>query len=145
MDFLQSVSEAVRELIGSAGYFGIFFAAFVETVFPPLPSELIMPFGGFLAGRGDLGYVGVVVAGTLGSVAGAIPMYYIGVWAEGHVVRRLLRRYGRWFAVSEDRLDRALATFRELLLAEGAHFDLVRSASSAAAALDALGEILPGA
>ena len=59
--------EALSELIARGGYPSIIMITFIETIFPPLPSELFMPMAGFVASRGDLSLFGVIAAGTLGS------------------------------------------------------------------------------
>jgi membrane protein DedA with SNARE-associated domain len=84
---------------------------FVENVFPPIPSELVMPFAGFLVGRGEMSFVGVWLAGVIGSVLGALILYFIGMWAGDTLVRGFLRRYGKWFTTSEADYDRALRFF----------------------------------
>lgn len=139
MDFLHQIGHEAQQLIEQAGYFGIFLAALIETVFPPLPSELIMPFAGFLTGRGQFSYVGVVAAGTAGTVVGAIPVYYVGWWASDHVLRALIRRYGRWFQVSERTLDRAVAAFDRhgtLMVFGGRLIPTVRTLISVPAGMD---------
>ncbi len=70
-----------------------------------------MPFAGFLVADDKLNLFGIVLAGTLGSVLGAVVIYYIGVWADEPVIRRFLRRYGRYVMVSEDDLNRVLGLF----------------------------------
>lgn len=110
-ELFARAGELIQQLVSLLGYPGIALASLLETVFPPLPSELIMPFSGFQVARGDLTFVGVVLAGTLGAVLGAIPMYYLGRWADEAIVRRFLRRYGRYIGVSEADLDRALRVF----------------------------------
>ncbi|MGE4408539.1 DedA family protein, partial [Pseudomonas sp.] len=70
--------ESITGLIEQGGYFGILALMFLENLFPPIPSEVIMPLAGFLAARGELNLFGVVVAGTLGSFLGALPWYYAG-------------------------------------------------------------------
>ena len=101
----------MQQTIGAWGFTGVFLATFLENIFPPLPSEFIMPFAGFLVGRGELDFVSVVVAGTAGMVLGGLPLYYLGMWADAHVIRNGLRRYGRWIGVSERDLDRVLHLF----------------------------------
>jgi len=61
--------------MNSMGYFGIVLMMFLENVFPPIPSELIMPLAGFTATQGKLSFPGVVIAGMIGSVLGALPLY----------------------------------------------------------------------
>jgi membrane protein DedA with SNARE-associated domain len=73
---------------------------FLENVFPPIPSELIMPLAGFAAARGDLNMAGVIAAGTIGSILGALPWYYAGRWVGSERLKRLAARHGRWMTVS---------------------------------------------
>ena len=67
-------------MMQSLGAFGIFLLMFIENIFPPIPSELIMPLAGYEASLGGAGIVTVILAGTGGSVAGTIPWYYLGKW-----------------------------------------------------------------
>ncbi len=69
---------------------------FLENAFPPIPSEVIMPAAGLGAGQGQLNLLGVIVAGTVGSVAGALFWYYVGKWIDADRLRRWAGRYGRW-------------------------------------------------
>jgi membrane protein DedA with SNARE-associated domain len=98
--------------IESLGYAGIALIMCLENVFPPIPSELVMPLAGFLVEKGRFSFVGVVLAGTLGSVAGALILYYFGLWADEPVVRSFIRRFGRFMLVSEKDLDRAMGFFQ---------------------------------
>jgi membrane protein DedA with SNARE-associated domain len=79
---------------------------FAENVFPPIPSELVMPFAGFLVAQERLSLVGILIAGTLGSVLGALVLYYLGRWLDEPVIRALVRRYGRFLLIEERDLDR---------------------------------------
>lgn len=108
---LEHLGELIQQIIGTLGYPGIFIASFAENLFPPIPSELIMPFGGFLAGRGDFDPLGVIAAGTAGTLLGALLIYYLGVAVDGPVIRRFLHRYGALIGTSERDLDRALRLF----------------------------------
>ena len=138
-ELLEQAGNLIQQLIAAIGYPGIFLAALLETVFPPLPSELIMPFSGFQVARGDLNFFGAVLAGTLGAVTGAIPMYYLGVWADEHVIRRFLRRYGRYIGVSEADLGRVLRVFHkygEAVVFFGRLIPLVRTLISIPAGMD---------
>lgn len=89
------------------GYLGIALLMFVENVFPPIPSELIMPFAGFVATRGELDLAGVIAAGVAGSLAGAMPWYWAGRALGRARLRRLAQRHGRWLTVSPEDLARA--------------------------------------
>jgi membrane protein DedA with SNARE-associated domain len=94
-------------IIASTGYFGIVFLMFVENVFPPIPSEFIMPLAGFMAAEDKFSLLGVIVAGTLGSVLGALPFYYLGAKLGEERLKRFAERYGRWFTISPEDIDRA--------------------------------------
>ena len=66
----------ITGLLDAAGYLGVAFLMFAENVFPPIPSELIMPLAGFLAYQDQMNFIGVVIAGSIGSLAGTY-LYYI--------------------------------------------------------------------
>lgn len=110
-ELLERIGEFVQSLILQLGYPGVGIVMFLENVFPPIPSEVVMPFAGFLVGRGELSFVGIWIAGVIGSVLGAIILYYIGMWVGDAVVRGFLRRYGKWIMTSEADYDRALKFF----------------------------------
>jgi membrane protein DedA with SNARE-associated domain len=84
----------------------------VESALLPLPSEVIMPFAGFLVatGRFDLWFVAAV--GAAGNLLGSWAAYALGRWAGESVVRPAVRRYGRWVLVGEDEFDRAQGWLR---------------------------------
>ncbi|MCC6801730.1 MAG: DedA family protein [Anaerolineae bacterium] len=127
---LEQVGELIHALILQLGYPGIATIMLVENLFPPIPSEMVMPFAGFLVGRDELSFVGVWIAGTTGSVLGAVILYYIGMWASNTVVRRFLRRYGNWIGISEADYDRALRFFErygDVVIFFGRCIPLVRS------------------
>jgi membrane protein DedA with SNARE-associated domain len=102
----------IIETINSSGYLGLFLLMLLEAVFPPIPSELIIPFAGFSAARGDLSFVGVIAAATLGSVAGTIPWYLAGRLFGYHRVRYLADRFGRWLTLNAEEIDLASNAFR---------------------------------
>jgi membrane protein DedA with SNARE-associated domain len=99
----------ILNVISMLGYLGLFLLLVLENLFPPLPSEVILPLAGFLVGRGDLSFVGAVAAATLGSVAGALILYALGRYGG----RPLVLRYGRWLRVDAASLDRAEGWFRK--------------------------------
>lgn len=103
--------EWIIGVVRMLGYPGIAFLMFLENLFPPLPSEGIMPFAGFLAGRGELSLFWVIVAGTLGSVLGTLPFYYISRAVGIRRIRCWAERYGRWLALSGEDIDRAAERF----------------------------------
>ncbi len=108
---LSGISDWVTNIVETLGYFGVAALIALENVFPPLPSELILPLAGFETGRGQFNYVLMVIAATVGSVIGAIVLYYVAHFVGEHRIRALIRRYGKWFQVTEKDLDRADAWF----------------------------------
>ncbi|MET3901405.1 membrane protein DedA with SNARE-associated domain [Devosia sp. UYZn731] len=105
------MSEWIVAIINQSGYVGLFALMLLESVFPPIPSELIVPFAGFAAARGDMNLAGVLVATSLGSVAGALPWYYAGRLLGLERIRKLADRFGRWLTVNADEIDKATGYF----------------------------------
>jgi membrane protein DedA with SNARE-associated domain len=101
----------ITGLVENGGYLTIAFLMLAENVFPPIPSELIMPLAGFTAARGELNLPLAVLAGSLGSVAGATIWYYVGLFLGFDRLKKASARYGRWMGVSPEDLDRAQAFF----------------------------------
>lgn len=90
----------ITHLMNSMGYAAIVGLMFLENVFPPIPSELIMPLAGFTAAKGKLSLLGVIVAGTLGSVLGALPLYYLGKIVGQERLVAWADKHGKWLALS---------------------------------------------
>lgn len=103
--------ELIVDLISRGGYAGVFALMALENIFPPIPSEIIMPLAGFAAARGDLGMLGVVVAGTAGSVLGTLPWYYGARWFGKERILQIAGRHGRWLTVTPEDIDRSIKTF----------------------------------
>ena len=97
----------VINLVYVSGYMGIVALMFIENVFPPIPSELIMPLAGYVTTQGKLSLVGVIVAGTAGSVLGALPLYYLGRFTDLERLKSFADRHGRWLTLSRDDLSKA--------------------------------------
>ena len=72
------MEEFVISIMNQYGYFGIFFLIFIENIFPPIPSEVVLLFGGFMTTYSKLGVPLMILFSTLGSVVGAIVLYYVG-------------------------------------------------------------------
>ena len=105
------MSEWITNLVDAGGYLGVVFLMFLENVFPPIPSELVMPLAGFATARGELSFAGVVAAGTLGSLLGALPLYGLGRWASEERLVRWADQYGRWLRISGADIHAADAWF----------------------------------
>jgi len=103
--------EWITGLMDSMGYFGVGLLMFLENVFPPIPSELIMPLAGYVVAQGKLTFIGVVLAGTIGSVGGALPLYYVGKMVGQERLKSWADKYGRWLTVSSEELDKTKEWF----------------------------------
>ena len=99
---MNQISEWVLAIMAKFGYLGIIFAMFAENIFPPIPSEVIMPSAGFAVARGDLNLLLVIVAGTLGSVLGALPLYYFGSLFNKQRLIDFTEKYGKFVFVKPD-------------------------------------------
>jgi membrane protein DedA with SNARE-associated domain len=105
------MSKWIMEVISSAGYPALLCLMFIENVFPPIPSELIMPLAGYMVTTGQFSFIGIIVAGTIGSILGALPLYYLGHAFGEDRLKQLADAYGRWFTVSCKDIDRAKQWF----------------------------------
>jgi len=110
-ELLDTILAWAQSVISATGYPGLLLVMFIENIFPPIPSEVILPLAGSLALEGSFTLAGITVVGALGSVAGAFIFYAIGRALGEARIRELLRRYGRWLLLSEDDFDKALSWF----------------------------------
>src|ERR1700680_4365930 len=107
MHILEAISQFVLDLITRLGYTGLFAGMFGQAVGVPLPSELMMGFGGYLAYAHKFAFVLVVLVGAAGDTLGAIPAYFIGFYGG----RPLLLRFGRFFFIAQRELAAADSWF----------------------------------
>jgi membrane protein DedA with SNARE-associated domain len=105
------MKDWIVNIIDQLGYWGLALMMFLENVFPPIPSELIMPLGGFVASQGKLSLPLVILAGTFGSVVGQLPLYYLGHFLGKARLMRLADKYGKWLTVSGADIDKASKWF----------------------------------
>lgn len=98
-------------LVEDSGYLGIAALMFAENVFPPIPSELIMPLAGFAAARGELDVFLAVAAGSAGSLAGACFWYAVGRWLGADRLKRWAGRHGRWLTLTPGDVDTSCRWF----------------------------------
>lgn len=98
-------------VIADLGYVGVALLTFLENLFPPIPSELIIPLAGFVAAQGTLHIGGVIAAGTLGSLAGATLWYAVARRIGERRFRAWIDRHGRWLTLGREDIDRAQAWF----------------------------------
>ena len=117
MDLTEFISS-LPILIGNAvetnqwiGYGAILIAMFLENLIPPIPSELIMPLGGFYVSQGQLDFLPVVLAGLVGTIIGALPWYGIGRIVNEERIEKWLDKNGRWIGINPQDLARSRRWF----------------------------------
>ncbi len=101
----------IEDLIAQWGPLGVAFLMLLENVFPPIPSEIVMPFAGLVAARDGASLVLMIAGGTLGSLAGATLWFVAGRALSLERIKRLAARHGRWLTVAPSEIDRAQAWF----------------------------------
>jgi membrane protein DedA with SNARE-associated domain len=103
----------ITSWIESLGYLGIFSLMVLEHIFPPIPSELIMPLAGFTSSHSSNMNLGlVIVAGSLGSLIGASAWYILGTWVSQDQIIDWVKRYGRWIFLAPDDIQKAMTFFQ---------------------------------
>ncbi|OOS24911.1 alkaline phosphatase [Moraxella porci DSM 25326] len=107
----MQLSEWILMVMDKLGLIGVTLMMFLENVFPPIPSELIMPAAGFAAAIGELSLISVIIAGTIGSVLGALPLYYLGSRLDETRLIRLTERYGKYLLITPKDIVSAQAWF----------------------------------
>jgi membrane protein DedA with SNARE-associated domain len=110
---LLLIIEYARNLLGSMGYAGLVAVIFIENVFPPIPSDVLLPLAGFTAATTSMTLLGAILATTAGSLLGAITLYYLGYWLGEARVRKFAGRFGKYLTFEEAEVDRSLAWFRK--------------------------------
>jgi membrane protein DedA with SNARE-associated domain len=137
-EIINQLAAIIQQLIVTVGYPGIFLMQFGENVFPPIPTDTLLPFSGVVAASGRLQVVVVWLVAVLGSVSGSVVLYGIGRWADELVIRALLRRYGRLAGITEERLAKGLQLFRRYgapMIVFGRWLPAMRSAISLTAGM----------
>ena len=113
-DFISSLPLLIGNAVETnqwIGYGAILLAMFLENLIPPIPSELIMPLGGFYVYQGQLDFFPVVLAGLIGTVIGAIPWYGIGRLVNEERLEKWLDKNGRWIGINPQELSRSRKWF----------------------------------
>ncbi len=101
----------VIEIMEQFGYLGIFLMMTLENIFPPIPSEIVLPFGGFLTTYSRLTILGVITAASLGSVIGAMILYGVGLLIDVERIEKIIGRWGHILRIKKEDVHRADAWF----------------------------------
>jgi membrane protein DedA with SNARE-associated domain len=110
-ELLGALVAWATEVIHAIGYVGVAFLIAIEQLFPPIPSEVILPLSGSLAGTGSFNLALVIVAATVGSCIGAVILYGIGRFGGEHRLGPWLDRYGKWLLLSRKDLSNSRVWF----------------------------------
>jgi membrane protein DedA with SNARE-associated domain len=105
------MTDWIFRLIEGGGYLGVALLMFLETVFPPIPSEVIMPLAGVVSARGHLSLPLVILAGTAGAMAGNMVWYWAAHALGLQRLRPLIERHGRWLTLDWPEIERAERLF----------------------------------
>ena len=109
----MGLEEWVLSVMEKLGYLGIAFLMFLDNIFPPIPSEIIMPSAGYTASKGDLSLIGVIIAGSAGSLIAAIILYWIGRKIPEQRLFTFIEHYGKFLRIKITDLEKALGWFNQ--------------------------------
>jgi membrane protein DedA with SNARE-associated domain len=107
----DSLSDWVVDVIDAIGYLGVALLVALENLFPPIPSEIVLPLAGFTSGRGEANFFGMVAAATVGSLVGAWVLYLVAAWIGPVRLRALFARFEKVLRIKPQDLDRAEGWF----------------------------------
>ena len=109
----MGLEEWVLAVMEKLGYLGIAFLMFLDNIFPPIPSEIIMPSAGYTASKGDLSLIGVIIAGSAGSLIAAMILYWIGRKIPEQRLFSFIEHYGKFLRIKVTDLEKALDWFNQ--------------------------------
>jgi membrane protein DedA with SNARE-associated domain len=108
-EIITNLTNFITQTIASSGYVGIFFLMVAESALIPIPSEVIMPFSGYLVSTGKFNAVFVIIAGSIGNLVGSLVAYFVGV----HLGRGFVLRYGKYVLLKKSHLELAESYFKK--------------------------------
>src|SRR5579862_7867901 len=110
---LSGLSGSIIHFISSAGYFGVFIFMLLNSALIPIPSEVTMPFSGYLAQTGVLSLPLVILIGAIGDLFGALIAYAIGFYLEETVIISLINKYGKFILLSKHEYLKAVGMYKK--------------------------------
>ena len=114
LNLITSIPDLITKTVETnpyIAYFVIGFAMFLENLIPPIPSEIIMPLGGFFVYKGDLNFYILIVSGLIGTVVGALPWYFLGKLLNEKKLSNFIDRKGKFVGISLKDLDKSRLWF----------------------------------
>lgn len=109
----MNLTEWIISIMEQLGYLGIALLMFLDNVFPPIPSEIIMPSAGYTASQGELLLTGVIIAGCIGSLVAAALLYWVGYKFNHEAIFRFVDRYGKYLFIKSEDVKKALQWFEQ--------------------------------
>ncbi len=110
---LEQISSFIIHLIQTFSYFGVFFLMMLESAFIPIPSEITLPFAGFLAQQGAFNFTIVVLSAIAGDVIGTLIAYAVGFFLEETVIIGLIEKYGKFILLTKREYDHVMHWFQK--------------------------------
>lgn len=107
------LTQLIIETISKTGYIGVFILMALESALIPIPSEVTMPFSGYLVTTGRFNLWLVIFTGALANSVGSVLAYLLGYWGQEHLVRKLIKNYGKYLLISEHEFNRSEKWFRK--------------------------------
>ena len=114
LNLITSIPDLITKTVETNPYIAylvISFAMFLENLIPPIPSEIIMPLGGFFVYTGDLNFYILIVSGLIGTVVGALPWYFLGKLLNEKKLSNFIDRKGKFVGISLKDLDKSRIWF----------------------------------
>ena len=109
---INSLVDWLVQAIDSLGYLGVLMAVFLESFIAVIPSQIILPFSGFVASQGSLNIVLVILTVGIGAYLGTLPFYFIGRWGDDFV-QKFLKKYGKYIFISNEDLEKGYKAFEK--------------------------------
>ena len=109
---INALVDWLVQAIDSFGYLGVGLAIFLESFIAPIPSQIILPFSGFVASQGSLNIILVIIVAAFGAYLGTLPFYFVGLWGD-EFVEKFLKKYGKYLFLSQDDLDKGYKAFEK--------------------------------
>lgn len=109
----MKLTEWVLSIMEQLGYIGIAILMFLDNIFPPIPSEIIMPSAGYAASQNQLTLIGVIIAGCLGSLIAAALLYWVGYKFNHNTIFNFIDRYGKYLFIQSEDVQKSLIWFKK--------------------------------
>ena len=113
MHILEILSSSIIHLISTTSYFGIFILMSLESLLIPIPSEITMPFAGFLVSLGRLNLFLVIITGAVANLVGSLVAYYIGYFLEETVIINWIKKYGKFLLLTVEDYEKSRSWFQK--------------------------------